>query len=71
MALMQSGHKSQIEICKALGLNPGMTKDFSIHFPAKGIATVKAEIYLSDDQADMIAPIVKEFELHEKAEKDS
>ena len=40
--------KSSGEIAKALGLS--RVRDFSLHFPFNGVATVKAEIVLTQEQ---------------------
>lgn len=48
-------------VCDALGLSG--VRDFSLHFPLYGVAYIKAEILLNQDQAQAVKAVMKEYYL--------
>lgn len=56
------GHPATIRLLEQI-LPGKQVRDFSLHFPLVGVATITAEILLSKDDAEELAAVAVQYEL--------
>lgn len=62
MPFYSPGHPATVEILQAI-LPGKKVRDFSIHFPMKGAAYIRAMIYMEPEECDSIADVFKRYKL--------
>ena len=50
------------DICHAVGVDPGMTRRIILDLPVDSVATVRIHQYLSKEQVDAVAGVVKRYD---------
>jgi hypothetical protein len=63
MAKITGSHPAVAALASALGLDPRNTKSIDLHLAVGDVATARVGIYITDDQLELLAVVVREYNL--------